>query len=86
MLPQFDVALTRELNAQGFELDASLLGAPDVHIRTRAEAPDHSFGNIGLGMVFATANGRQFYFSYRRLLATEGVERGSINLGGRFEF
>ena len=86
LLPQFDVALTRELNAQGFELDASLLGAPNVHIRTRAEAPDHSFGNIGLGMVFATANGRQFYFSYRRLLATEGVERGTINLGGRFEF
>ena len=86
LLPQFDFALTRELNAKGFEIDASLLGAPDVHIRTRAEAPDQSFGNIGLGMVFATANGRQFYFSYRRLLATEGVERGSINLGGRFEF
>jgi len=86
LLPQFDLALTRELNAEGFEIDASLLGAPNVRIRTRAEAPDQSFGNLGFGLVLVSANGRQFYLSYRRLLATEGVERGSINLGGRFEF
>ena len=86
LLPQFDFSLTRELNAKGFEIDASLLGAPDVRIRTRAEAPDQSFGNLGFGLVLVTANGRQFYMSYRRLLATEGVQRGSINLGGRFEF
>ena len=86
LLPQFDVALTRELNDQGFELDASLLGAPNVRIRTRAEAPDQSFGNAGLGLVFVTSNGRQFYLSYRRLFGADGLERGCLNLRGRFEF
>lgn len=86
LAPQFDVSFTREFNGDGFVVDASLAGAPDVRIRTRSQAPDQSFGNVGLGLVFVSANGRQAYLSYRRLFAADRLERGTINLGARFEF
>lgn len=86
LAPQFDVSFTREFNSDGFIVDASLAGAPDVRIRTQSQVPDQSFGNAGLGLVFVSANGRQAYLSYRRLFAADRLERGTINLGARFEF
>ena len=84
--PQMDFAMTRELNAEGSAIDASLVGAPNVRIQARSAAPDQSFGNFGLGFVFVTANGKQLFLSYRRLLAADRLERGTLNFGGRFEF
>ncbi len=86
LVPQMDMAMTRELNDEGSSIDASLVGAPNVRIQATSAAPDQSFGNVGLGFVFVTANGKQLYLSYRRLFAAERLERGTINFGGRFEF
>lgn len=86
LAPQMDVAMTRELNAEGSSIDASLVGAPNVRIRARSTAPDQSFGNAGIGFVFVAANGKQLFLSYRRLFAAERLERGTLNFGGRFEF
>lgn len=86
LVPQLDLSITRELNDEGFELDAALVGAPNVRIRTRADAPDQLVGHAGAGIVLVAANGRQFYLSYRRLLGDDGKESGTFNLGGRFEF
>lgn len=86
LAPQFDLSFTREFNGDGFVVDASLAGAPNVRIRTQSQAADQSFGNVGVGLVFVSANGRQAYLSYRRLFAADRLERGTINLGARFEF
>ena len=86
LAPQMDFAMTRELNAEGSAIDASLVGAPNVRIQARAQVPDQSFGNVGLGFVLVTANGKQLYLSYRRLLAADRLQRGTLNFGGRFEF
>ena len=86
LVPQMDMAMTRELNDESSSIDASLVGAPNVRIQARAQAPDQSFGNVGLGFVLVTANGKQLYLSYRRLLAADRLQRGTLNFGGRFEF
>lgn len=86
LVPQLDLSVTRELNDDGFQLDAALAGAPTVRIRTTAPAPDQMFGHAGAGLVLVRANGRQFYLSYRRLLGGDGKRSGTLNFGGRFEF
>ena len=85
-VPQMDMAMTRELNDESSSIDASLVGAPNVRIQATSAALDQSFGNIGMGFVFVTANGKQLYLPYRRLCAAERLQRGMIKFGGRFEF
>lgn len=85
--PQFDLSLSRELRDEDLIIEARLAGAAaDQIFRVRAEEPDHSFGNVGLGFVYIGANGRQFYMSYRELIGAEGTDRGTLTIGGRFEF
>ena len=68
-------------------IEARLLGAAAGQVfQVQAEDADQSFGNVGLGLVYIGPNGRQFYLSYRELLGVEGLDRGSLTLGGRFEF
>ena len=86
LVPQMDMAMTRELNDESSSIDASLVGAPNVSIQATSAALDQSFGNVGMGFVFVTANGKQLYLPYRRLLAAERLQRGMIKFGGRFEF
>ena len=86
LVPQMDMAMTRELNDESSSIDASLVGAPNVRIQATSATPDQSFGNVGMGFVFVTANGKQLYLPYRRLLAAERLQRGMIMFGGRFEF
>lgn len=86
LLPQFDISLNRELRNQNLLIEAQLLSAPGNIFRVRSDDADRTFGNVGLGFVFVMANGRQAYLSYRELLGLDGLSRGSLNLGGRFEF
>lgn len=86
LLPQFDISLNREMRNQNLLIEAQLLGAPGNTFRVRSDDPDRTFGNVGLGFVFVMADGRQVYLSYRELLGLDGLSRGSLNLGGRFEF
>ena len=86
VVPQMDMAMTRELNGESSCIDASLVGAPNVRIQATSAALDQSFGNVGMGFVFVTANGKQLYLPYRRLCAAERLQRGMIMFGGRFEF
>ena len=78
--------MTRELNDESSSIDTSLVGAPNVSIQATSAALDQSFGNVGMEFVFVTANGKQLYLPYRRLLAAERLQRGMIKFGGRFEF
>lgn len=87
LTPQFDISYGRETRGDDLVIEARLAGAAaDQVFRVEAEDPDQSFGNVGLGLVYIAANGKQFYMSYRELLGVEGLERGSLTLGGRFEF
>lgn len=86
LLPQFDISMNREMRNQNLLVEAELLGAPGNVFRVRSDDVDRTFGNVGLGFVFVMANGRQFYVSYRELFGLDGLSRGSVNLGGRFEF
>lgn len=86
LLPQFDISLNREMRNQNLLIEAQLLGSPGNTFRVRSDDTDRTFGNVGLGFVFVMANGRQAYVSYRELLGLDGLSRGSLNLGGRFEF
>lgn len=86
LLPQFDLSFNREMQSQDIAIDASLLGISNANFRVRTTDNDQSFGNVGLGFVFVMANGRQIYLSYRELFGAEGLSRGSVNFGGRFEF
>lgn len=87
LTPQFDISYGRETRGDDLVIEARLAGAAaDQVFRVEAEDPDQSFGNVGLGLVYIAANGRQFYMSYRELLGVEGLDRGSLTLGGRFEF
>lgn len=87
LAPQFDLSFSRETKNDDFELNARLLSAsPSQSFRVVTDDPDQSFGNVGIGFVYVTANGKQAYISYRKLLANDAISRDSINLGGRFEF
>jgi outer membrane autotransporter protein/uncharacterized repeat protein (TIGR01451 family) len=86
LLPQFDISLNREMRNQKLSIDAELLGAPGNVFRVRGDDQDRTYGSVGLGFVFVMANGRQAYLSYRELFGLDGLSRGSVNLGGRFEF
>lgn len=87
LAPQFDVSFGHETQDANFALNARLVDATASQIFiVRAQEPDKSFGNIGLGFVYVTSNGRQGYLTYRRLFANDSIQRDSINLGARFDF
>ena len=87
LAPQFDLSFGRETQDANFALNARLVNATATQVFVvRAQEPDKSFGNIGLGFVYVTSNGRQGYLTYRRLLGNDSIQRDSINLGARFDF
>lgn len=87
LAPQFDISFGHETQDANFALNARLVDATATQVFVvRAEEPDKSFGNIGLGFVYVTSNGRQGYLTYRRLFANDSIQRDSINLGARFDF
>ena len=87
LAPQFDVSFGHETQDANFALNARLVDATATQVFVvRAQEPDKSYGNIGLGFVYVTSNGRQGYLTYRRLFANDSIQRDSINLGARFDF
>jgi uncharacterized repeat protein (TIGR01451 family) len=87
LAPQFDLSFGHETQDANFALNARLVDATATQVFTvRAQDPDKSFGNIGLGFVYVTSNGRQGYLTYRRLFGNDSTQRDSINLGARFDF
>lgn len=85
--PQFDFSFTREMRHDDLVIEARLVGAAaDQIFRVRTDDPDQTFGNVGIGFVYVGPNGRQAYVSYRELLGADGLERGTLTIGGRFEF
>lgn len=87
LAPQFDISFGHETQDANFALNARLVNATPTQVfLVRAQEPDKNFGNIGLGFVYVTSNGRQGYLSYRRLFANDSIHRDSINLGARFDF
>ena len=87
LAPQFDISFGHETQDANFALNARLVDATATQVfLVRAQEPDKSFGNVGLGFVYVTSNGRQGYLTYRRLFANDSIQRDSINLGARFDF
>lgn len=84
--PQLDLNFVHE-STDDLRVQARLVGAdPTVVFGLEPDDPDQSYGNIGLGFVYVTANGRQAYLSYRETFGQDGLSSGTLNLGARFEF
>lgn len=85
--PQFDFALNRDFSDDDLVLEARLAGEGAQGVfELREEDPDESYGSVGLGFVYLTANGKQAYMSYRRNVGQDGINRFTLNFGLRFEF
>ena len=86
LMPQFDFSLISE-NSDDPRAQASLAnGSSSQLFRLDQQGSDSSYGSAGLGFVYLMANGRQAYISYRHTFGNDDFDRGSLNLGGRFEF
>jgi uncharacterized repeat protein (TIGR01451 family) len=84
--PQLDINFVHE-SSDDLQVQARLVGAdPSVVFVLEPDEPDQSYGNIGLGFVYVTSNGRQAYLSYRETFGLDGLSSGTLNLGARFEF
>ncbi|MEZ5440809.1 MAG: autotransporter domain-containing protein [Lysobacterales bacterium] len=84
--PQLDINFIHE-STDDLTVQARLVGAdPTVVFTLEPDDPDQSYGNVGLGFVYVTANGRQAYLSYRETFGQDGLSSGTLNLGARFEF
>lgn len=87
LTPQLDVNLTRNQSGDGAVVEARFVNSQAANsVRLREDDPDTSYGNLGLGLVYITANGRQAYLNYRKVFGYEDFDRGSFSLGARFEF
>lgn len=86
LMPQFDFSLNNQ-SGDDARADARLLnGSVAGLFRLREEDPDQSYGAAGLGFVYLLGNGRQAYMNYRHTFGNDDFDRGTLNLGGRFEF
>ena len=86
LMPQFDLSLNAE-NGDDPETQAYLLnGSTTASFLLQEQNPDSSFGTAGLGFVYLMGNGRQAFMSYRQTFGNDDFDRGTLNLGGRFEF
>jgi uncharacterized repeat protein (TIGR01451 family) len=86
LMPQFDLSLNGE-NSDDPEAQAQLVnGSSSQVFRLQEESPDSSYGTAGLGFVYLMGNGRQAFMYYRATFGNDDLDRGTLNLGGRFEF
>ncbi|MGV6852818.1 MAG: autotransporter domain-containing protein [bacterium] len=85
--PQLDMSLLHESMNDSVLIEAQLVDAPDTErFALVSDQPDRDYGKLGLGLVYVTANGKQFYFTYQKLLGLSGITQDSYTLGGRIEF
>jgi uncharacterized repeat protein (TIGR01451 family) len=86
LMPQFDFSLNGE-NSDDPEAQARLLnGSSSQVFRLQEENLDSSYGTAGLGFVYLMGNGKQAFMYYRTTFGNDDLDRGTLNLGGRFEF
>lgn len=86
LMPQFDLSLSSQ-SGDTARADARLLqGSVAGLFRLQEDEPDDSYGAAGLGFVYLMGNGRQAFMSYRHTFGNDAFDRGTLNLGGRFEF
>lgn len=86
LMPQFDFSLNSE-NSDDPRAQAYLLSGSTTDLfRLEQGSTDSSYGSAGLGLVYLMANGRQAFVSYRHTFGNDDFDRGTLNLGGRFEF
>ncbi len=86
LMPQFDLSLNGE-NSDDPQAQARLLnGSTSQVFRLQEENLDSSYGTAGLGFVYLMGNGRQAFMYYRATFGNDDLDRGTLNLGGRFEF
>lgn len=86
LMPQFDISLNSE-SGDDPSAEARLInGGVTELFRLQEESPDSSYGTAGLGFVYLMGNGKQAYMSYRRTFGYDSFDRGTLNVGGRFEF
>lgn len=86
LMPQFDISLNTE-NGDDPSSEAYLLdGSTTETFLLQEQNPDSSYGAAGLGFVYLMGNGRQAFLTYRQTFGNDDFDRGTLNLGGRFEF
>ena len=86
LMPQLDLSLNNE-NSDDAAAEAYLVDGNTSNLFIlREENPDQSYGTAGLGFVYLMGNGRQAFMSYRHTFGNDDFDRGTLNLGGRFEF
>lgn len=86
LLPQFDLNFHNESGDKPSAEARLIQGSGSSLFRLQEESPDSSYGTVGLGFTYLMGNGRQAYLHYRRTFGFDDFDRGSLNLGGRFEF
>ena len=85
-MPNFDLSFKSE-NGDEPSAEARLVSGSTTELfRLQEQNPDSSYGTAGLGFVYLMGNGRQAYLSYRHTFGYDSFDRGTLNLGGRFEF
>jgi uncharacterized repeat protein (TIGR01451 family) len=85
--PQFDFSFTHDSQSDPVVIEAQLVGlGRNALIRLSDGTRDQNYANLGLGLVYVGANGRQLYRNYRQVVGYQDLSRGTLNLGGRFEF
>ena len=86
LMPQFDLSLNNE-DSDDAAAEAYLVNGNTSNLFIlQEESPDQSYGSAGLGFVYLMGNGRQAFMSYRHTFGNDDFDRGTLNLGGRFEF
>lgn len=87
LVPQFDLVWNQETGNDDTEIDARyVVGDAGEFFSLRPEAPDDSYGSVGLGLTYVLANGKQAYLQWRESIGLDGLDRSTVNLGARFEF
>lgn len=86
LVPQFDFVWNQETGNDDTVVEASFVNGSGQFFLLRPDTPDTSYGDIGFGLVYIMANGRQAYLQWRQSVGVDGLDRSTINLGARFEF
>ena len=86
LVPQFDLVWNQETGNDDTVVQAGFVNSNGEFFLLRPDAPDSSYGDIGFGLIYIMANGRQAYLQWHQSIGVDGLDRSTINLGARFEF
>ena len=86
LVPQFDLTWNHEAGNDDTVIEAGFVNGNGDFFQLRPDSPDRSYGDIGFGLVYIMANGRQAFLQWRQSVGVDGLDRSTVNLGARFEF